>query len=178
MGTGRFTLWGENTYSGGTEVSNGTLVVNNWINPVGPVVVRPGATLDGLGTVGVVSNLGGTVKGNLYMRQLVMAAGATNAVTLNGTNAASQYGQLNVSEGVTLDGTLQLTLGFAPAIGQSFTILNNTSGSTISGQFANGTGVTASYGGRTYYFRIDTNGGDGNDVVLTRLVTGTIMTIR
>jgi autotransporter-associated beta strand protein len=178
MGTGRFTLWGENTYSGGTEVSNGTLVVNNWINPVGPVVVRPGATLDGLGTVGVVSNLGGTVTGSLFMRQLVMNAAATNAVTLNGSEATAQYGQLNVSESVTLAGTLKVTLGFAPAIGQTFTILNNTSAALLSTQFACGDSITAVYNGRTYFFRVSYNGGDGNDVVLTRLVTGSVMTIR
>jgi autotransporter-associated beta strand protein len=176
VGTGAWTLWGECWYGGGTVVSNGTLVVNNWLNPTGGVVVCSGATLDGIGTVGVVSNFGGTVKGSLVMRRLVMNAASTNEVTLNGTNAVSQYGQLNVSEGVTLAGTLKLTLGFAPAVGQSFTILNNAG--TLIGTFANGNGIAATYGGRTYFFRVDYNGGDGNDVVLTRLVTGTIMTIR
>ncbi len=176
-GTGTLTLWGENSYDGGTVVSNGTLVVNNWINPVGWVRVLSGATLNGIGTVGIVSNnAGGTVKGSLYMRRLVMDPASTLNVTINGTNAVSQYGQLNVSEGVSLAGTLQLTLGFSPAAGQSFTILRNTSG-TASGAFA-GTGVTGTYGGRTYFFSIDYNGGSGNDIVLTRLVTGTVMTIR
>jgi autotransporter-associated beta strand protein len=177
VGTGTWTLWGENTYSGGTTVNGGTLCVNNWLNPAGRVVVNSGATLDGIGTVGIVSNFGGTVKGSLSMRRLVMNAASTNEVTLSGTNAVSQYGQLSVSEGVTLDGTLKLALGFAPAVGQSFTILNNT-GSAIGTQFACGSGIPATYGGRTYFFRIDYNGGDGNDVVLTRLVTGTVMTIR
>jgi autotransporter-associated beta strand protein len=174
-GTGTWTLWGENIYGGGTTVSNGTLVVNNWLNPTGGVVVCAGATLDGIGTVGIVSNQGGTVKGSLYMRQLVMAAGSTNAVTLNGTNAVSQYGQLNVTEGVTLtDSVLDLKLGFAPAVGQSFTILNNTG--SLTGQFTCGDRITAATSdGRTYFFRVDYAGGN---VVLTRLVTGTIMTIR
>jgi autotransporter-associated beta strand protein len=178
VGTGTWTLWGEHVYAGGTMVSNGTLVVNNrlytnsWVKVCGPGV------LDGIGTVGVVSNLGGTVKGNLYMRRLVMDAAATNAVTLNGPTAFSQYNQLNVCEGVTLAGTLKLTLGFVPAIGQSFMIVNNTSAPLITTQFACGTGTTATYGGRTYYFGINYQGGDGNDIVLTRLVTGTVVTIR
>jgi autotransporter-associated beta strand protein len=174
-GTGTLTLWGESWYRGGTIISNGTLCVNNWMNPAGGgLVVTPGATLDGIGNVGIVSNRGGTVKGNLYMRQLVMAAGSTNAVTLNGTNAASQYGQFNVSEGVTLtDSVLDLKLGFAPAVGQSFTIINNAG--TLNGTFTCGSGIPATYGGRTYFFRVNY---DGGDVVLTRLVTGTVMTIR
>ncbi len=175
-GTGTFTLWGENTYSGGTVVTGGTLVVKNWLNTNAVVTVHPGATLDGIGTVGIVSNKGGTVKGNLYMTRLVMEGASTLPVTLNGTNALSQYGQFNVADGITLGGTLQLTLGFAPAVGQTFTILNNAG--TVSGTFANGNNLTATYGGRTYYFSVNYHGGDGNDVVLTRLVTGTVITIR
>jgi hypothetical protein len=57
-------------------------------------------------------------------------------------------------------------------------IVNNTSAPLITTQFACGTGTTATYGGRTYYFGINYQGGDGNDIVLTRLVTGTVVTIR
>jgi hypothetical protein len=184
VGTGKMTLWNENTFGRGSTtpgwviVSNGTLAVNNWLNTMMPVTVRAGATLDGMGTVGIVSNFGGTVTGSLFMRRLVMDAAATNAVTLGGTEAATQYGQLSVSEGVTLAGALQVTLGFAPAVGQTFTILNNTSAAPLSTQFTCGDSITASYNGRTYFFRVSYNGGDGNDVVLTRLVTGTVMTIR
>jgi hypothetical protein len=170
-GTGTWTLWGLVIANGSITVTNGTLRVNNWANTAAPVLVYPGATLDGIGTVGIVSNRGGTVKGNLYMRRLVMDGTSRLDVTLNGTNAVSQYGQLNVSDGITLNGTLNVTLGFVPAVGQSFTILNNTG--TLTGTFGNS--VTAIYDGRTYFFRIDYS---GDDVVLTRLVTGTVMTIR
>jgi fibronectin-binding autotransporter adhesin len=176
-GLGTFTLWGLNNYHGPTVVTNGTLVVNNLLHTSSVVKVYSGATLDGIGTVGVVSNLGGTVKGNLYMQRLIMTPSASLSVTLNGTNAASQYGQLNVSEAIVLEGTLNVTLGFAPAVGQSFTLINNTSAAQISGQFA-GSGVVVPFGGRNYFFSINSQGGDGNDLVLTRLVTGTIMTIR
>ncbi len=178
-GTGTLTLWGESWYRGGTIVSNGTLCVNNWMNPVGTVVVKPGATLDGIGTVGIVSNLGGTVKGNLYMRRLAMDSASTNTMTLSGTNALSQYSQLNVTEGLTLGGsTLNLTLGFAPAVGQSFTLVNNTSSSPITGQFAQGRVINVSYNGVAYAFSINYAGGDGNDIVLTVMPRGTILLIR
>jgi autotransporter-associated beta strand protein len=178
-GTGTLTLWGESWYRGGTIVSNGTLMVNNWINPVGTVVVKPGATLDGIGTVGVVTNLGGTVKGNLHMRRLVMDAAATVPVTLSGTNVVSQYSQLHVTEGLTLGGsTLALTLGFAPSVGQTFTLFNNTSASPIIGQFAQGRVLTLAYNGVNYAFAIDYAGGDGNDIVLTVMPRGTVFSIR
>jgi autotransporter-associated beta strand protein len=178
-GTGTLTLWGENSYDGGTVVSNGTLVVNNWVNPAGWVQVLPGATLDGIGTVGIVSNLGGTVKGSLYARQLVMNSAASNGVTLSGTSAVSQYDQLHVSEGLTLGGgTLTLTLGFVPAVGQTFTILNNTSSSPIGDQFACGRSINVSYNGVTYAFAINYAGGDGNDIVLTVMPRGTVFSIR
>jgi fibronectin-binding autotransporter adhesin len=180
-GTGTWTLWGENAYGGGTVVTGGTLVVNNWLNPTGAVVVHANGTLDGIGTVGIVSNLGGTVKGSLYMRQLVMTAAATNTVTLGGTNAVSQYGQLHVTEGLTLGGsTLALTLGFTPTIGQTFTLFNNTSASpnTVGDQFAQGRTLNAIYNGVTYTFAINYAGGDGNDIVLTVMPRGTVFLIR
>jgi fibronectin-binding autotransporter adhesin len=178
-GTGKLTLWNECTYKGGTIVSNGTLVVNNWLNTDAPVFVYPNGTLDGIGTVGIVSNLGGTVKGNLYIRQLTMAPTAAVAATLGGTNALTDYSQLNVAEGVTLGGAaLNLTLNFVPQVGQPFTILNNTSASAISGQFAQGQIVTGTYNGKTYYFRINYFGGSGNDITLTALPAGTLLYIR
>jgi hypothetical protein len=176
VGTGKLSLWNECTLQGGIVVSNGTLMVNNWMNPNAPVFVYPGGTLDGIGTVGVVSNLGGRVKGSLFIRRLSMTSGAVFAVALNGASPVSQYGQLNVTEGVTLGGSvLNLTLSFAPTVGQSFTILNNTAGSAIGGQFAQGTVVSAAYSGRTYYFRIDYAGGDGNDITLTTLPFGSLL---
>jgi autotransporter-associated beta strand protein len=180
IGTGNLTLWGENSYSGGTILSNGTLTVNNWINTDGWVAVYPQGTLDGIGTVGVVSNFGGKVRGSVNMTSLVLATNTcVFEAVLNGSTPVTEYGQVTTASGLNLNGsTLAITLNFAPAIGQSFTILNNTSGSGITGTFACGSSITASYGGRNYSFRIDYNGGTGNDIVLTRLVTGTIMTIR
>ncbi len=180
VGAGTFTVWGENTYSGGTEVSNGTLRVMNWINPAGPVLVRPGATLDGEGTVGVVSNLGGTVKGNLHMRRLFMDDNATLAVTISGTNAASQYGQLYVSEGVsTLNGTLQVTLnGFTPLADQKFVLIQCEPGASVTGTFNDGQTLSGVVNGRSYTFAVSTTGGDGNDLELTALQFGTIIMTR
>jgi len=55
IGSGTFTLTGTNSYSGGTTVSNGTLLVNNTgssATGTGAVTVVNGATLSGSGIVG------------------------------------------------------------------------------------------------------------------------------
>jgi len=179
-GTGTLTLWGESWYRGGTIISNGTLCVNNWMNPTGAVVVKPGATLDGIGSVGIVSNQGGTVKGNLYTAGLTQGAGAVLLVAMNGAGAG-QYDVMTVNGPVDLTGsTLTLTLNFLPIPGQTFTILNNTSLSPITGQFACGRKVGGTYAGngKTYWFAINYAGGTGNDIVLTCIPAGSMFTIR
>jgi predicted outer membrane repeat protein len=61
--------------------------------------------------------------------------------------------------------TLNIILGFTPALGQTFTIINNQSTAAVTGTF-NGLpeGAVFTVGGS--YFRITYQGGDGNDVVL------------
>jgi autotransporter-associated beta strand protein len=173
VGTGNLTLWGENSYSGGTMISNGTLTVNNWINTDGWVAISPAGTLDGIGTVGPVTNNGGTVSGSVRMTSLVLGTGSKVGVTLNGTTPVTDYSQLSAQGAVSLNNsTLQLTLGFAPVVGQTFTILNGTS---VTGQFANGGTISASYGGKVYSFSIANN---GTTVVLTVLSQGTMFMIR
>ena len=65
--------------------------------------------------------------------------------------------------------TLNLQLGFAPVPGTTLKLVDNTSANPISGTLLgvpqNGI-VTATFGGRTYYFHVSYTGGDGNDIVL------------
>ena len=120
--------------SGGTAQVDGTLS--------SPVTVTGTGTLIGSGTVsGGMSNGGAvqpgdspgilTVNNGNYTQT---SAGALN-IPIGGTTAGTQYSQLNVPGTATLGGTLNVTLtnGFAPASGNSFTIL--TAGS-VSGTFA------------------------------------------
>jgi autotransporter-associated beta strand protein len=173
VGTGNLTLWGENAYGGGTMISNGTLTVNNWINTDGWVAISPLGTLAGIGTVGPVTNNGGTISGSVRMPSLVLGTGSKVGVTLNGTTPVSEYSQLGVQGPVNLNNsTLQLTLGFAPAAGQTFTIL---SGSAVTGQFTNGGTISAVYNGKPYVFSITNN---GTTVVLTVLSQGTVFTVK
>jgi len=65
VGTGTLTIDGAGTYTGGTTVSGGALVVGDFANPTaalsggGPISVGPGGTLGGYGSVtGAVTNSG------------------------------------------------------------------------------------------------------------------------
>ena len=48
----------------------------------------------------------------------------------------TSYDQLQITGGMSLDGTnLQVTLGYTPAVGQQFTLIDNQSGSPVNGTF-------------------------------------------
>ncbi len=101
--------------------------------------------------------------------------GATNvpfSIIIDKVDASSILNsQLNVTGAVDLAGaTLNLQLGqdFTPSIGQQFTIINNDGVDPISGTFAGvPQGGTVTSGGLSY--TVNYAGGDGNDVVLTRI---------
>jgi autotransporter-associated beta strand protein len=175
LGTGVLVLSGANTYTGGTAVNGGTLLVNGSL-AAGTVTVGSSATLGGSGTTGPVTvSAGGTLfaAGTLGTAVLntgnaVFASGSSFNAVLDGT-AAGAYDQLNVTGTVSLGGsTLKLSPGFTPAVGTSFTLLNNDGTDAVVGTF-NGLpeGTTLTAGGMT--FQISYVGGTGNDVVLTRI---------
>ncbi len=90
---------------------------------------------------------------------------------LAGTNAGTDYDQLCVSGSVNLgngNSTLGVTRTFAPATGTTFTIIGKLGAGAISGTFTNmPEGKLFGVGGLP--FQITYAGGNGNDVVLTRV---------
>ena len=69
-------------------------------------------------------------------------------------------------------GVPTIQLGFAPGKGQVLTMLRNTGVGSVLGTFDNapdGTLLTGTYNGDTFTFRLSYNGGDGNDITLTRV---------
>src|SRR5207253_1724260 len=78
------------------------------------------------------------------------------------------YDQINVAGSVNLSGaTLTGSVGFAPAAGTTFTIINNDGSDAVTGTFSGlAEGATVTFSGQT--FTISYVGGTGNDVVLTR----------
>ncbi|HEV8269083.1 MAG TPA: autotransporter-associated beta strand repeat-containing protein [Thermoanaerobaculia bacterium] len=153
-GPGRMVLTGSNTYSGATTVNAGTLVVNG-SQPFSNVTVNSGGTLGGSGTVrNITGNSGGVVSpgsspGILSAGPLVtLGSGSTLAVEIDGTTAGALYDRLSASGTATITGcTLLVLLGYSPAMGDSFTILQAT---TVTGTFASlPEGATLCAGGVT-----------------------------
>ena len=178
-GSGVLDLTGTNTYTGGTTVSAGTLLVDGAV--AGSVAVSSGATLGGIGTVGSITTTAGTVSpgdsstatGVLTdTGSLTLDSSSNFDVSINGATAGTNYDQLiagGTGGTVNLAGAmLNVSIGsFTPAAGEQFTILDNTSGSAITGTFAGLTeGATLTVSG--FKFTISYAGGsDSQDVVLT-----------
>ena len=84
----------------------------------------------------------------------------------------ADYDQVNVAGVVDLGySTLELTVGYTPIIGQQFTLINNDDTDAVVGTFNNqpeGSLIATD----NNLFRISYVGGDGNDVVLTRMAAG------
>ncbi len=173
LGTGTFTLTGDNTYLNQTRVDNGTLIVNG-SQPQSPLFVGANAaTAGGTGVVGVVRGVGNLAPGNspglLTSSNLSFNSTADYFVELTGPNPGTDYDQLNVRGTNTLgNATLHVTAAFTTpvAVGQRFTIINNDLSDPITGTFnglAEGASLTAGF----YAFTISYADGTGNDVVLT-----------
>jgi len=155
-----------------TIVVKGTLVSNGH-----DLVLETGSKsrLKGTGTVGTVAlENGGTVApglspGILNTGNLSMVAGSTYDFEVGGLTAGTQYDQIKVTGSVNLgSGTLNTILynGFVPAVGQSYTIIDNDGTDAVVGTFAGlpeGTTVTVD----GHHFKVSYVGGDGNDVTLT-----------
>jgi autotransporter-associated beta strand protein len=143
VGTGTWTLTGVNTYTGGTIINAGTLLVNS-PGSIGAVTVNPGGTLGGTGTTGPVTlspgvnvSPGGSMPGILHVPSIAFPVGSSFVVRLNGPTAGTGYDQLQVTGTVDLGGaTLNASLSptFLPALGSAFTIISSTD--TLSGTFA------------------------------------------
>lgn len=169
-GTGTFTLTGNNTYSGVTTVGEGTLLVGG-AQPASPIQVNVFGTLLSTGTVGHLTNYGilapGASAGSMFSSNTVIVSGAgVLAVELHGP-AARQYDRVNARGLVDVSGgKLWLNVGYPPADGDQFVLINNDGAEAVVGTFLglpNG-GILSTNG---LQFRVDYNGGDGNDVVLT-----------
>ncbi len=139
--------------------SAGSLTVDGTLTTGQPLMIQGGA-LRGTGSVSAptVNNAGGTVHpGNSpgilsITGNYTQGAAGTLAVDIAGPAAGTGYSRLAVSGNATLDGTLDVTNGFAPSAGQTFMVL--TAGGTRSGSFA----TTDVHGHPTY--TVDENPAD------------------
>ena len=168
-----------NAGTGTTRLGGGTFLTGSGRDIVGNVIVASGATLGGTGSVTgtLTTQSGGNVApgnspGILNSGNVTLVSGSNFNVEIDGTTVGTQYDQLNVTGTVDLDGAnLVLTLGFTPANGNSFVIVNNDSSDAVTGTFMVGGNSIADGGSFTVSgtrFVIDyTSGSNSNDVTLT-----------
>jgi uncharacterized delta-60 repeat protein len=178
-GAGTLDLREANTYTGGTAVTAGTLLVNNISGSAtgtGAVSLK-GGTLGGNGHIGgrlVLANAPkvspGMSPGLLSTASISLTWGSDFVVQLYGPVAGmGGYDQLHVTGAVSLGGAdLVVQRNFASAQGDTFIIINKESEGPIAGAFAGlAEGATVTAAGAV--FRISYQGGDGNDVSLTQI---------
>jgi|GEM_PF-5070794 len=182
-GTGELELDGNaNDLPGGITVSGGGLIVNGSLtNAAGAVALASGTTLRGSGTIaGPVTVAAGatlapgTSPGSLTVGGLSLATNSTAAIELRTATAGSGYDRTVVNGTVSLGGaTLTLdAAGLVADAGTVFTIIVNDQQDAIVGTFA-GLAEGAEVESGEFRFAISYTGGDGNDVTLTLLDTGT-----
>jgi autotransporter-associated beta strand protein len=177
-GAGRLVVSGDDTSTGTTSIAGGTLTVNGTL--AGGVVVEPGGTLDGLGSIGSLVARGGTVRpgdgsGSLTVTgDVVLGPGSTLSATLNSSPHLDRSTSLIVDGTVRLEGaTLSVRVSFPPTWGLPLTLIRNEGSAPVAGSFSGlPEGATLVVGGQTFRISYD---GAGGDVVLTDLAVGAVM---
>ncbi|MBE9070418.1 hypothetical protein IQ260_27625, partial [Leptolyngbya cf. ectocarpi LEGE 11479] len=126
---------------------------------------------------GAVEPAGSNDAGQLVVNgDVAFASGASLNLQLNGSGTAgTDYDQLQAVGTVNLsNASLNLGLGYTPALGDTLTIVDNDGSDAVSGTF-NGLAEGSTIGVDGFSFQISYLGGDGNDVALT--VTNSAPTI-
>jgi hypothetical protein len=181
-GKGTLFLTHSNTYTGGTSIAGGKLVVSNKSGSgtgSGPVEVNVGklggnGTIAGAVTVGTGSGSGAILSpgrhwittGNLTIQStLTFNSDATYNCGLNTNNVTADK---VVANGVTIN-SAQFSfadLGSGTLTpGTVFTVISNTAATPIAGTFSNlADGATFTNNGNSY--KVNYQGGDGNDLTL------------
>lgn len=182
IGAGRLTLSGANTYTGGTTVEAGTLLVQTRrasATGTGPMQVN-GGTLGGRGKMlGPVTIGDGTGSGAFLAPGVNGPAGLTTQGSLT-FNADGTYNcELDtnrakadkiVARGVTINSGAQFVFlgkgSTALPAGTAFTVIDNRTSTPISGTFAN-LADDSTFTANGNNFQVSYEGGNGNDLTLT-----------
>ena len=157
-GTGTLILSGVNSYSGITTVNDAGVLGGSGTDPRRVTVQVPGATLARSASLTAILDRG----------NFTLASCSAFNVTLNGAAAGTGYDQLNVTGTINLGGATLHVNPLVTSVGDTFTIIQNDGTDRVVGAFA-GLPEGAKFTVGTVKFTITYKGGDGNDVVLTRI---------
>ena len=168
-GSGSTTFLSANTYTGKTFVLGGSLILN--ANQVSDFIVD-GGTLSGSATIGKLEAKSGSVSPSLLLSNDISLSGPSALnLSIRGTSPGAGYDQITTHGTVTLgDAALNLSGSFNLKTGEELILVNNDGVDPVSGTFkgiANNQIITIQ--GTSYLFKYD--GGDGNDITLTRANT-------
>ena len=191
-GGGPVILGGDQSYTGATETAleGGFLIIDATLSGTSSVEIHASSgtsTLGGSGTFTAPLSVSSTSAdasvavapgqnpgtGILSTGGVSFGLNASLVVELNGTTAGTGYDQLSVTGGIDLSGGTTLavaSLGFVPPIGTAFTIIRNSTGASVSGEFV-GLPEGATFVKNTTTFQISYFGGAGHDIVLTVVPT-------
>ena len=189
-GLGASLLASASGYSGAITLNDG-IFVDDANTPNSQVNINGGTIgggefgfsgFGGTGTVGATTVTAGVLSagtltaptGILNINNgLTFTANGNYACKISGTSpGANGHDQLNVTGTVTLNNARLVPVPFGtfqPAIGDSFVILRNDGTDLINGTFLNAPEGATFSGALNTAFRITYRGGDGNDVVITRV---------
>jgi autotransporter-associated beta strand protein len=172
VGSGRLELSGNNSFGGGTTVTEGELVLSG--TSLSPITVSGGV----LGGSGSISNTvfisSGTHAAGIpsIHGDYVLAAAATLEVEINGTLPGTDHDQIIVLDGdagtVSLSGILEIHPRPALTVSSTFILIDNDGNDAVGGTFA-GLPEGSMFDQQGYTWQISYLGGDGNDVALTLL---------
>jgi uncharacterized delta-60 repeat protein len=188
-GSGTTQFLTNNTYTGVTNLFGGTTLIFG-SQPQSSVSVGgfAGAFVGGTGVLGPLSiPFAGNIQpgpangiGVLTVSSLGFGSDSEGSlrIDIRGTTPGTEYDQLKVGNAGAVNlGTGNFlspdVRGFTPAFGDVFRVIDNTSTNPVLNTFSGlPEGAIFTKGGAT--FQITYQGGDGNDVVLTAVPTGTI----
>ncbi len=174
------TLSGNNTYTGPTLILQRGEIDGQQPSSAVSTGAYYGSVVCGTGRTGSVTlnyaaslqpggSLGGGI-GKLSTGSLTLNANTYLYTTLNGAVPGTGYDQVSVTGGVTIDpaATLSATLGFTPAKGQIFVLVQNDGADPVAGTFY-GLPQDAMFNLGPYPFQISYIGKTGNDITITSL---------
>ncbi len=128
--------------AGTIDISVGWLVIENTF------LHSEGGLLQGVGTFDVTNATITEFEGDIGPGQspgiltvegnLTLGVNSTVYIEIDGTTVASEYDRLDVSGNLGLTGTLDITMGFTPSLGNSFNVLGF---GTVSGSFTSINGL-------------------------------------